>query len=57
MLAPAVPGRAWLAARLETSQKALALRGDKVSPEAEEIVMVMLIHEIVDLEVLADNID
>lgn len=44
MLAPAVPGRAPLAARLETSQKASALRGANVSAGAKELGMMMLIH-------------
>lgn len=42
-LAPAVPGRAPLAARLEISQKASALREARVSAGAKEPGMIMLI--------------
>lgn len=48
MLAPAVPGRALLAARLETSQKALALRGANVSARVEELKLIILTHCVVD---------
>lgn len=44
MLAPAVPGQTLLAARVETSQKALALRGANISVRARKLRMIMLIY-------------
>ena len=44
MAALLVPGRAALAARLETSQNASAQSGASVSPGAEEQGMIMLFH-------------